>query len=457
MDSGALRVFKAVMDHGGVSRAAEALNTVPSNVTTRLKRLEDELGTPLFVRRGRGMEPTPAGTLLHGYAARVLHLLEEAGRAVAGQQHPRALVVGTMETTAAVRLPAVLARFHRSFPGVELTLIPGPTEHLVRELLAWRLDCAFVGGHVEHAGLRAEPAFEEELVLARPARDAPGAERCLLVFRRGCSYRARTETWARERGYLPLRLMEFGSLDAILGCVGAGMGVTVLPRSVVSREPWAGALAVEPLPRDLARMTTWFLYRRGDSPDSTLEGLLACATSALSDERAACPSLIREPGTIRPMLNRIKALLLDEQPPEPISRTDQAHLAAAALLVEAARMDDAIGADERSHIKDIVRRRFSLEEEEARTLFELAEAETQGPAQWHRFTSTLKDRFDDRERIEMIEMLWEVAYADGYLHDLEASLLRRVGGLLYVSDRDRGAARKRVLDRMGISDPATGV
>ncbi|HSK39343.1 MAG TPA: TerB family tellurite resistance protein [Arenibaculum sp.] len=156
------------------------------------------------------------------------------------------------------------------------------------------------------------------------------------------------------------------------------------------------------------------------------------------------------------MLNRIKALLLDEQPPEPVAKADQVQLAAAALLVEAARMDNAIGPRERSHIEDIVRRRFALDDEEAGTLFDLAETETQGPAQWHRFTSTLKDRFDDRERIEMIEMLWEVAYADGYLHDLEASLLRRVGGLLYVSDRDRGAARKRVLDRMGISDPATG-
>jgi uncharacterized tellurite resistance protein B-like protein len=55
----------------------------------------------------------------------------------------------------------------------------------------------------------------------------------------------------------------------------------------------------------------------------------------------------------------------------------------------------------------------------------------------------------------MIEMLWEVVYADGELHDLEASLLRRVGGLLYVSDRDRGAARMRVLNRLGIADPTT--
>lgn len=156
------------------------------------------------------------------------------------------------------------------------------------------------------------------------------------------------------------------------------------------------------------------------------------------------------------MLNRIMTFLQGDPEEEEIARKDKVQLAAAALLFEAARMDEGIGPEERAMIADLVRRRFSLTEEEARSLAEAAHKETQGPAQWHRFTSTLKDRFDETERIEMIEMLWEVVYADGHLHDLEASLLRRVGGLLYVSDRDRGAARKRVLDRMGLSDPAPG-
>ncbi|WP_245613249.1 TerB family tellurite resistance protein [Skermanella stibiiresistens] len=131
---------------------------------------------------------------------------------------------------------------------------------------------------------------------------------------------------------------------------------------------------------------------------------------------------------------------------------DEVQLAAATLLVEAARMDDEIGGPERKRILSLLEGRFSLTETEAVDLLEAAETVSDGPAQWHRFTSTLKDRFSDEERIQMIEMLWEVVYADGELHDLEASLLRRVGGLLYVSDRDRGAARMRVLDRLGISD-----
>jgi uncharacterized tellurite resistance protein B-like protein len=156
------------------------------------------------------------------------------------------------------------------------------------------------------------------------------------------------------------------------------------------------------------------------------------------------------------MLARLKALFMDDD----MQRTgrhshDEVQLAAATLLVEAARMDDTIGPRERARIRTMLEQRFSLTDPEADSLLAAAETETEGPAQWHRFTSTLKDRFSEEERIQMIEMLWEVVYADGELHDLEASLLRRVGGLLYVSDRDRGAARMRVLDRLGIADPTT--
>ncbi len=155
------------------------------------------------------------------------------------------------------------------------------------------------------------------------------------------------------------------------------------------------------------------------------------------------------------MLARLKALLMDaDDTTRQAGRhsRDEVQLAAATLLVEAARMDDEIGDRERARIRDLLEQRFSLSGVEANDLLASAETVTEGPAQWHRFTSTLKDRFSDEERIQMIEMLWEVVYADGELHDLEASLLRRVGGLLYVSDRDRGAARMRVLERLGIAD-----
>lgn len=264
MDLAGLRVVKAVAETGSVSRAAESLHCVQSNVTARLKRLEEELGVPLFRRLSRGMAPTPAGEVLADYADRVLRLVAQARDAVvdAAGRGDR-LTVGTMETTAAVRLPPVLARFHAEHPRVELTISPGPTETMLAEVLAGRLDGAFVTGPVEHPELTARRVFTEELVLVEPADgvSGPAARLTLLAFRRGCAYRARAESAMREAGRVPCRVLEFGSLEAILGCVGAGMGVTVLPRAVVEREPWRGRFTVLALPHHLAHAPTLFVRR----------------------------------------------------------------------------------------------------------------------------------------------------------------------------------------------------
>ena len=130
-------------------------------------------------------------------------------------------------------------------------------------------------------------------------------------------------------------------------------------------------------------------------------------------------------------------------------RGGEAHqLAAAALLVEAATMDDSFDAAERATILQLLTGRFGLSAEEGEELLADAEAEVARSNQLYAFTKPIKDALDHEERIEIVEMLWEVAYTDGALHDYEASLIRRVTGLLHVSDRESGAARKRALDRL---------
>lgn len=278
MDLAGLRVVKAVAETGSVSRAAESLNCVQSNVTARLKRLEEDLGVDLFRRLSRGMAPTPAGRVLADYADRVLRLVSQARDAVADAAgRGGRLSIGTMETTAAVRLPPILARFHADNPEVELTILPGPTEHMLGEVLAGRVDGAFVAGPVEHPELVSQPAFEEELVLVESVAGitAESGRTTLLAFRRGCAYRARAETAMRESGRVPYRVLEFGSLEAILGCVGAGMGVTMLPRAVVEREPWRTMFITRPLPPDIARMPTRFVRRADAMETASLRAFLA--------------------------------------------------------------------------------------------------------------------------------------------------------------------------------------
>jgi uncharacterized tellurite resistance protein B-like protein len=137
----------------------------------------------------------------------------------------------------------------------------------------------------------------------------------------------------------------------------------------------------------------------------------------------------------------------DEPPPE-----DDLKLAAATLMIESARLDDTIDDAERERIRELVQWRFGLNESDAADLIRQAEGLTQGPAHWHGLTAGLRDRLDDEERIQIIEMLWDVAYSDGHLHHLEANLLRRVASLLNVTDRASGAARQRAMRRHGLGD-----
>jgi len=283
MDSRILNVFRAVADTGSVSAAAARLHTVQSNVTAHIKRLERDLGRRLFYRKPRGVELTPAGAVLLGYARRISHLMDEAGKAVqdAGDATGQ-LRLGSLETLAAVRLPPILARFRQEFPRVDLHLTTGSTEFLAGEVLDFRVEGAFVAGAVDHPHVDYRVLYEEELVLvseAGRARVDTLKDEILLVFRAGCAFRARAERWLREEGLLPLRKMEFGALDAILGCVAAGMGVTLLPRVVVERPQYRGLVRTHRIPKRYARLPVAFIRHRDAIETRALAQLVGMAAS----------------------------------------------------------------------------------------------------------------------------------------------------------------------------------
>ncbi|MDJ0895896.1 MAG: LysR family transcriptional regulator [Alphaproteobacteria bacterium] len=269
MEIWSLRVFDAVMQTGSVSRAAEQLNCVQSNVTARLKRLEEQLGTKLFVRESRGMRPTRAGRALAGYAGRVFGLLQEAEAAVRSASGPTApLRIGTMETTLAMRLPGPLAAFTRANPEVRLSIESATTEELLDLVLDHKLDLAFVAGPLEHPQLAIAPAFVEELAMVTPKAGYVTDRPALLSFRPGCAYRALGERVLREAGRLPTPTTEFRSLDGILAGVAAGLGMTVLPRACVERSALADQLAIEEGTQPM-RVETLLVHRAdAELPDS---------------------------------------------------------------------------------------------------------------------------------------------------------------------------------------------
>ena len=147
------------------------------------------------------------------------------------------------------------------------------------------------------------------------------------------------------------------------------------------------------------------------------------------------------------MIDEIKAWF--ERAGSPSGSAEDLRLAVAALLAEAAHVDGDFAAAERAAIARLLERRFALSAEAALQLLATGERAADRSAQIFRFTRVINERLSPEQRIEVIEMLWEVAYADGGLDALEDTLLRRVAGLIYVPDRERGEARRRVLERLG--------
>jgi LysR family transcriptional regulator, cell division regulator len=284
MDASDLKIFEAVVRLGSMSRASAELHTVQSNVTSRIRALEEELGVALFHRTNRGVSPTPAGQRLMPYAAGVASLLAEARRAAIDEGSPTGpLVIGSLETTAAMWLSPVLASYTAAWPDVDLTLRTGTTCELVDKVLDRELDGAFVCGPVYHEALDESVCFREELVvLSAPA--IPDLDACLaapnlkiIVLRTGCSYRLILEAALARRGIVGFRLLEFGTLESIFNCVSAGLGLTLLPKRLVGTAWPADRVAMHRLENDQGLVDTVFIRRRDSNPSSALRAFLDIA------------------------------------------------------------------------------------------------------------------------------------------------------------------------------------
>jgi len=277
MELAELEIFRTVVAEGGVTRAAERLNRVQSNVTTRIKQLEQSIGVPLFVRDRKRLVLTASGEALLDYAERILDLVQEA-REVVSPQNPRGrLRIGSMESAAASRLPAPLAEFHQRWPEVRLELSTGPTDVLIAGVRTGKLDAALVAGPIEDGALSATPLYKEELLLVTPRshRRVRSPEDVMLdtliVFEQGCAYRRHAESWfaGQGKGGVPVRTLELASYHAILACVAAGAGVAVVPRSVIAMQMEPHGFATHSLGRD-GRVTTFLISRRERSSASLL-------------------------------------------------------------------------------------------------------------------------------------------------------------------------------------------
>ncbi len=275
MDVADLRVFKSVVDEGGVIRAASKLHRVPSSVTTRIKQLEASMGVKLFHRDRQRLHLSPAGELLRDYAERLIQLSEEAHEVVSGTAPRGVLKLGALESTTASRLPPILAGFHSRYPEVRLELTTGTNDALVSQLVERKLDAAFTAEPPAVRALDHVAVFSERLIVIsspehppiRHARDAEGAS--LIAFPEGCAFRRVMQRWLGRDNLVPFRVLELSSYHAIVACVTAGAGIALLPEAVLDTMPHV-KVRRNAIPNAQARITTPLVWRRGELSASVL-------------------------------------------------------------------------------------------------------------------------------------------------------------------------------------------
>lgn len=269
MDLDDIKIFREIALQGSMTQAAEKLGYAQSSVTARIRKLEANLKVTLFYRNVKGVQLTPAGKIFLDQGLKITRLIEELHHLLSPDETLGGLLrIGSMETTAAVHLTSLLKKYHSLYKKVELSLQTGTTEYLINQILDYNLDLAFVASPVNHPEITEIATFREEMVLVTEKTNSNLdiseiiKNRTILVFHTGCSYRLLLEQYLSENNSIPLNRFEFGSLEAIIGGVESGLGISLLPRSVVENKLQSGTLTSYELPLHLQNNTTMLIQRK---------------------------------------------------------------------------------------------------------------------------------------------------------------------------------------------------
>lgn len=260
MDTNLLKIFITVAENGSLSAAAKTLNYVQSNVTARVHQLENNLNTQLFHRKPRGVILTKTGEKLLTHAKDIMERIEAAENDIRfmenGSGHIR---IASTESNSAIRLSTILTKLHQKFPQINIELFTGHSEHVTEMVIDHKADVGYISGHPTHPELEVIQEINEKMLLIEPISEK--VPNVIVAFKKGCTYRKTMEKWMKQSGQHNFRIMEFGSLETIIGCVSAGMGRTILPEKVIERIS-SSAIRISPLEETLGIIPTCLIKRK---------------------------------------------------------------------------------------------------------------------------------------------------------------------------------------------------
>ncbi|MBD3906055.1 LysR family transcriptional regulator [Chryseobacterium sp. Ch-15] len=263
------KIFEAVASLGNFTKAAEAMFTVQSNVTARIKNLEEEFGAPLFSRSSRKVELTQAGETLMIYSKKLNHLIEEAKQSIGKNDVVKGQIrIGALETMIALKGPELVNSLASQFPHVDLEFRSEMRDNLISEVLSYKLDAAFVPAPIDLSDLEQFEIKTEEIVAVAPSNckslDDLLAQKPLkvIVFDQGCVFRARLDSWLVSKGITKYHKTEMNSIEGVINFIESGIGFSFLPKEIISTFYGSRKVKTFALPKELGMMTTVLIYKK---------------------------------------------------------------------------------------------------------------------------------------------------------------------------------------------------
>jgi|SRR5690554_503212 len=276
-----LKLFEAVASHGNFTKAAEAMFTVQSNVTARIKSLEEEFGTTLFLRTSRKVELTSAGKTLLNYSKQINNLIEEAKLSVGKSDIIKGQIkIGFLETTMALKGPDIVNEMANKFPLVDIDLTSAMRDALINDVTNYKLDAAFIPAPVYNEELEQIYIMDERIVAVTPigikSLDNLIEQHQIkaIVFDQGCFFRARLEAWLISNNILNYHKTVINSIEGVVNFIESGIGFSFLPEEIVSSFYSGKKIKTFPLPNEIGSVKTVLIYRKDNLSSPVLKAFI---------------------------------------------------------------------------------------------------------------------------------------------------------------------------------------
>jgi len=283
MEINDLRIFQVVAHERSISKAALKLGYAQSNITMRIKVLENKLNTTLFSRNNKGTIITPQGEKLLKYADKILELIDEVTEEFLPAKIESKLKIGATQTISASILPKLFTLFHDEYPTTSLVLKTEKQEALLDMLMKGELDGAFISGENASSKVKEVFSFKEEfaLISSISINDTINLTIPIIVNSdTNCPYRKIIKKWFIYNNSKPTTIIEFDTLESILKGIAEGLGVSLLPKSIL---PKNNTFFVYDLGDEFNELTIRFIVNKGIQINAFLKSFISIANICIGD------------------------------------------------------------------------------------------------------------------------------------------------------------------------------